>query len=61
MSRSKRSQAEYGDFQTPPWLAQQVCRLLAAKGLEPASLLETTCGVGNFLLAALANFPSLNR
>jgi hypothetical protein len=61
MSRSKRSQAEYGDFQTPPWLAQQVCRLLAAKGLKPASLLEPTCGVGNFLLAALDNLPQLKQ
>lgn len=61
MSRSKRSQAEYGDFQTPSWLAQQVCHLLAAKGLKPASLLEPTCGLGNFLLATLDHFPQIKQ
>ena len=56
MSRAKRTQAEYGDFQTPLWLAQQVCTLLANQGLKPAAILEPTCGVGHFLEAALNQF-----
>lgn len=48
---------EFGDFQTPDALAIQVCRLLAGKGLLPASVLEPTCGVGNFLIAAIDQFP----
>lgn len=48
---------EYGDFQTPPGLAQSVCRLLADRGLSPASIVEPTCGLGSFLIAALERFP----
>jgi hypothetical protein len=46
-----------GDFQTPPSLAARVCKLLAAHGLAPAALVEPSCGIGNFLLAALDQFP----
>src|SRR5262245_7674209 len=48
---------EFGDFQTPYSLARQVCQLLADRDEAPASLLEPTCGVGNFLLAAIERFP----
>ena len=50
---------EFGDFQTPEGLAAQVCTLLASRGIYPATVLEPTCGVGNFLLAALDQFPKL--
>ena len=50
---------EYGDFQTPPELARQACKLLADRGMNPASVLEPTCGIGNFLLAAVEQFPKL--
>jgi hypothetical protein len=50
---------EFGDFQTPDALAAQVCRRLFDRGIHPASLLEPTCGVGNFLLAAIDQFPNL--
>ncbi len=50
---------EYGDFQTPPELAGQACKLLADRGMNPASVLEPTCGIGNFLLAAVEQFPNL--
>ena len=50
---------EFGDFQTPDALAAQVCRLLSSRGIHPASLLEPNCGVGNFLLAASHQFPTL--
>src|SRR5262245_41835677 len=52
---------EFGDFQTPPALARQVCKLLSDQGLEPASVVEPTCGIGNFLLAALDHFPRATR
>jgi hypothetical protein len=52
---------EFGDFQTPPALARQVCALLSAEGLTPASIIEPTCGLGNFLLSALHQFPSVNK
>jgi len=50
---------EFGDFQTPDALAAQACTLLSNRGIHPASLLEPTCGVGNFLLAAIDQFPTL--
>jgi hypothetical protein len=55
------AKAEFGDFQTPPALAQQVCTVLARRGLRPASLIEPTCGLGRFLIAALDEFPSIER
>ncbi|MCP4415438.1 MAG: SAM-dependent DNA methyltransferase [Chloroflexi bacterium] len=33
--------------------------MLFAKGYQPESLLEPTCGIGNFLFAAIEQFPSL--
>lgn len=53
--------AEYGDFQTPPALAAQVCRVLSQTVLPPACVIEPNCGVGNLLLAAHAAFPSADR
>ncbi|TNF17763.1 MAG: SAM-dependent DNA methyltransferase [Rhodobacteraceae bacterium] len=48
---------QYGDFQTPPDLARQVCAVLAARGIAPGAILEPTCGRGAFLAAARAGFP----
>ena len=57
-AKSRRIQ-EFGDFQTPPQLARDVCSLLAQRGLAPRSVLEPTCGEGNFLVAALQYFPGI--
>lgn len=59
--RKCRDRAEFGDFQTPPVLAREVCSLLAHQGVRPASILEPTCGEGNFLLASLEQFPTAQR
>ncbi|MGE3407695.1 MAG: hypothetical protein AB7I37_12835 [Pirellulales bacterium] len=53
--------AEYGDFQTPAGLAHQVCARLALWNLQPASLVEPTCGMGSLLLAGRAAFPGVRR
>lgn len=47
-----RQKTEYGDFQTPMVLAEAVCRLIRADGIEPSCVLEPTCGQGTFLEAA---------
>ena len=52
---------EFGDFQTPPALAQQVCARLAAMGAAPDCVLEPTCGRGAFLSAAARAFPQARR
>ncbi len=51
---------EFGDFQTPLPLAREICRFLADK-ISPRSVVEPTCGTGNFVLASLEAFPSLVR
>ena len=56
-----RRRGEYGDFQTPLDLARRVCRFLRTGGAEPASIVEPTCGRGSFLVAALENFPGVQR
>lgn len=49
---------QWGDFQTPPELARQVCQYLVASGVAPDIIIEPTHGTGNFLLAALQAFPN---
>jgi len=51
-----RAKAEYGDFQTPLWLAEQICAHLKKLGAAPATIVEPTCGTGAFLLAAARTF-----
>ena len=53
------SETEFGDYQTPAELADRVCRLLTRRGTPPRSVLEPTCGRGNFLAAAFRHFPSV--
>src|SRR5688572_26993205 len=53
-----RERIEFGDFQTPLALARQVVDLLRSRGLSPSSVLEPTCGLGAFVEASLAAFPS---
>ncbi len=60
MAKKTAGVAEYGDFQTPPALAAQVCQLIADRRVTPGSILEPTCGIGNFLLAAIEQFPNLS-
>ncbi|MGX8273437.1 N-6 DNA methylase [Brevundimonas diminuta] len=56
MAAKPRNVSEFGDFQTPPELCKQICELLAAEGLNPAHVLEPTCGKGGFLVAAAEVF-----
>lgn len=50
---------EYGDFQTGESLAKRLCAIIAEDDFHPTILLEPTCGQGNFLLAALRQFPDV--
>ena len=58
-STRNRSVVEFGDFQTPPRLAESVCNLLSSLGIEPVAVIEPTCGEGNFLRAALDRFGKI--
>jgi hypothetical protein len=48
---------EFGDFQTPEPLARQVCAMLQQRGIIPDVVVEPTCGIGSFLVAAAESFP----
>jgi hypothetical protein len=60
-ARNGLKAGEFGDFQTPGPLARQVCKLLSDRGIAPGSVVEPTCGVGNFLFAVLDQFPMAAR
>ncbi len=47
---------EFGDFQTPVELAREVCALLVRQTVEADLVVEPTCGVGSFLVAAAEVF-----
>ena len=49
---------EFGDFQTPLPLAREICALLKREGVETQNVLEPTCGLGAFLVAAAEAFPA---
>ncbi len=52
MTRSK----EFGDFQTPRNLALSACRAVHRLGFRPATVVEPTCGIGAFAVAAAEVF-----
>ncbi len=47
---------EFGDFQTPPALAEAVCERVLALGVRPRIVVESTCGIGAFAHAAARVF-----
>ena len=51
------ARVEFGDFQTPDRLCDQVCDMLARSNQPPASIIEPTCGKGSFLRSASRIFP----
>ena len=57
----QKTKVEYGDFQTPPKLAERVCQQLIELGVNPDVIIEPTCGVGNFIEAASSLFPSTRK
>src|SRR5438105_1443457 len=52
----RRHKIEYGDFQTPPALADEVCSLLHRLDVCPRTIIEPACGEGSFLEAAARVF-----
>ncbi len=58
---SPKLKLEYGDFQTPLELTEKVCYKLLKLDINPDIIVEPTCGVGNFILAAAHSFKSANK
>ena len=55
MATSSTAVREFGDFQTPPALAERICAFLLSEGVRPKAVVEPTCGRGSLLKAALAS------
>lgn len=55
-----RATDEFGDFQTPQVLADDICQFLVKRGVAPGAILEPTCGLGAFVISALQHFPSVD-
>ncbi|MEO6038971.1 MAG: hypothetical protein ABIQ93_11200, partial [Saprospiraceae bacterium] len=51
----------YGDFQTNQLLAKAICQKLAESGVVPEVVVEPTFGLGNFILAVLQQFPTVQE
>jgi len=56
-----KSKIEYGDFQTPPNLAAAVVTFLRDSGISPSIVVEPTCGIGSFALAAEKGFHAVRQ
>jgi len=57
VNAARRRRIEFGDFQTPNGLALEICQRLANLGIRPDVIIEPTCGVGSFVVAACKAFP----
>ena len=57
MNDTRKRQIEFGDFQTPDNLALDVCQRLAGLGICTDIVIEPTCGIGSFIIAACQTFP----
>lgn len=57
MNDDRKRRAEFGDWQTPNDLAQASCAKLVELGICPDIVIEPTCGLGSFVLAANKAFP----
>jgi 16S rRNA A1518/A1519 N6-dimethyltransferase RsmA/KsgA/DIM1 with predicted DNA glycosylase/AP lyase activity len=60
-SLQKKQRIEFGDFQTPDNLALTICAKLQAMGIQPEMLIEPTCGIGAFIVAAARVFPNAQK
>lgn len=57
MKDNIRNKKEFGDFQTPDYIAIQVCEKLKSIGIDADSIIEPTCGMGVFVIASRKIFP----
>ena len=56
---TNEKKGEYGDWQTNLPLAISVCKQIKKQGIRPQVIVEPTCGQGNFIIAALLTFDSI--
>ena len=56
MTINSLSKMEFGDFQTPSELTDEICHFLHSIGVRPESVIEPTCGTGGFIVSAMDTF-----
>jgi len=61
LSKGNTSREEYGDWQTGYEFARNVCLYLKGRGVAPEVIVEPTCGVGNFIAAAIDVFDTVKK
>lgn len=61
MSKNNKKKIEYGDWQTNFPLALSVCQYIKKQGVNPQIVIEPTCGIGNFVLAAIEVFDNIEE
>jgi len=52
---------EFGDFQTPDSLAYKICDFIKQQGIKPKTIIEPTCGIGNFVINSNKVFTSADK
>jgi len=55
------NQVEFGDFQTPSKLVNEVIELLSKKSFLPDVVIEPTCGLGNFIDGAYTKWSNTSQ
>lgn len=61
LARDRVVREDYGDWQTDYKFAKSVCLYLKSKGVTPNVIVEPTCGVGNFIAAAIDVFDTVEK
>lgn len=56
-----KNKVEFGDFQTPSELTNEITKVLFNIGIKPKTIIEPTCGEGSFLLSAINQFPDIEK
>ena len=52
---------EFGDFQTPDPFALKICDFIKKQGVKPKTIIEPTCGIGNFVINSDKVFSSAEK
>ena len=58
--RKTTKRTEFGDWQSPAPLTDQICALISKK-YQPQSIFEPNCGQGTFLRSSINAFPNASE
>ena len=60
-AKNHRQTVEFGDFQTPSELTDEICHFLHSISVRPESVIEPTCGTGGFIMSAMDAFDQTRK